>query len=266
MCVAFECGRPSVLLPLWGGLVPLKEQAHTLPEAVVPDTVDDNITATVSCQDPEGKKREVTPGVSHHVPQHEHSDGGEGRCEGERQYADCLGSFDVWEGGPVRTSSSPCSPASFSHAPLREQFAFSGVPSDAREGHDVNGQRGAKQCEVKGREQQQNIGVWWQLVSKQKWCEVTHTTALVVLQREAAAEDEGRESQQEAGCPGEQDEEQSSPAGHQGVLVERPKDGHAALQSHQEDGADGDEGASGKHRADQHAWLPGAHESSERGA
>lgn len=37
------------LLTVWGGLVTLKKQPHTLPEAVVPDTVDDYITATVSC-------------------------------------------------------------------------------------------------------------------------------------------------------------------------------------------------------------------------
>lgn len=39
--------------------------------------------------------------------------------------------------------------------------------------------------------------------------------------------------------------------------MERPQDGHASLQSHHEDGADGDEGASGEHGADQHARLPG---------
>lgn len=68
---------------MWEGLVSLKKQAHTLPEAVVPDTVDDYITATVSCQDPEGKKGKVTPGVSHHIPEHKHCDGGEGCCECE---------------------------------------------------------------------------------------------------------------------------------------------------------------------------------------
>lgn len=78
-----------------GGLVPLKEQAHALPEAVVPDAVDDDVAAAVCCQDPEGKEGKVAPGVSHHVTQHEHGDGGEGRREGERQDADRFGSFDV---------------------------------------------------------------------------------------------------------------------------------------------------------------------------
>lgn len=76
-------------------MVSLKQQGHTLPEAVVPDTVDNDITATVSRQDPEGKKGKVTPGVSHNVPEHKSCDGREGRCEGKRQYADCLSSFDV---------------------------------------------------------------------------------------------------------------------------------------------------------------------------
>lgn len=39
--------------------------------------------------------------------------------------------------------------------------------------------------------------------------------------------------------------------------MEWPQDSHAPLQSHQEDGADGDKGASGEHGADQHARLPG---------
>lgn len=123
---------------MWGGLVPLKKQAHTLPEAVVPDAVDDDVAAAVSCQNPEGEEGKVAPGVSHHIAQHEHSDGGEGRCEGKRQYADCFGSFDVGEGGPVGASPTSCPSASITQTPLREQFAFLGVPSDAGEGHNVD--------------------------------------------------------------------------------------------------------------------------------
>lgn len=123
---------------MWGGLVPLKKQAHTLPEAVVPDAVDDDVAAAVSCQDPEGEEGKVAPGVSHHIAKHEHSDGGEGRCEGKRQYADGFGSFDVGEGGPVGTSATSCPSASVAQTPLREQFAFLRVPSDAGEGDDVD--------------------------------------------------------------------------------------------------------------------------------
>lgn len=123
---------------MWGGLVPLKKQAHTLPEAVVPDAVDDDVAAAVSCQNPEGEEGKVAPGVSHHIAQHEHGDGGEGRCKGKRQYADCFGSFDVGEGGPVGASPTSCPSASIAQTPLREQFAFLGVPSDAGEGHNVD--------------------------------------------------------------------------------------------------------------------------------
>lgn len=76
-------------------LFPLKEQGHALPEAVVPDAVDDDITAAVSCQDPKGKKGKITPGVSHHIPEHKHCNGRKGCREGERKNANCLGSFDV---------------------------------------------------------------------------------------------------------------------------------------------------------------------------
>lgn len=117
---------------MWRGLVPLKQQPHALPEAVVPDAVDDDVAAAVSCQDPEGEEGKVAPGVSHHVAQHEHGDGGEGRGEGKGQDADCFGSFDVGEGGPVGAS-----PTSITHTPLGEQFTFLGVPADAGEGHDV---------------------------------------------------------------------------------------------------------------------------------
>lgn len=122
---------------MWGALVPLKEQAHTLPEAVVPDAVDDDVAAAVSCQDPECEEGKVAPGVSHHVAQHKHSDGGEGRREGKRQYADCFGSFDVGEGGPVGAPPTSCPSTFITQTPLREQFAFLGVPSDAGEGHAV---------------------------------------------------------------------------------------------------------------------------------
>ena len=74
---------PSGLLTMWGRLLSLKEQGHTLPEAMVPDTVDYDITATVSCKNPKGKKGEVTPGVSHYVSKHKHRDGREGCCEGK---------------------------------------------------------------------------------------------------------------------------------------------------------------------------------------
>ena len=93
--VALKLSHPSGLLAVCVRVVSLKEQGHPLPEAVVPDAVDNDITATVSRQDPEGQKGKVTPGVSHHVPEHKHCDGREGRCEGECQYANCLGSFDV---------------------------------------------------------------------------------------------------------------------------------------------------------------------------
>lgn len=189
---------------------------------MVPDTVDDDITAAVSCQDPEGKKGEVTPGVSHHVPEHKHRDGGEGCCEGECKDADCLGGFNVWKGGPVGAASPSSSSPCITQTPLWEQFAFSGIPSNASERHNVNCQRATEQREVKRGEQQQNVGIRRQLTSKQQRGVVTHTTALVVLQSEVTAEDERRESQEEAGSPGEQDEEQSSSPGHQGVLVERP--------------------------------------------
>lgn len=244
------------------GLVSLKKQGHALPEAMVPDTVDNDITATVSCQDPEGKEGEVTPGVSHDIPEHKHCDGREGGCEGKCKDANRLGSFDVWEGRPVRAPSSSwssSSASSISQTPLWEQFAFSGVSSDAGERHDVDGQRAAEQREVKRREQQQDVGVGRQLVPQQQRGVVAHATALIVLQCEVAAEDERRQGQQEAGGPREEDEEKSSSPGHQGVLVERPQDGHAALQRHEEDGADGDERAPGKHRANQHAGLPGTH-------
>lgn len=122
---------------MWGGPVPLKKQVHALPEAVVPDAVDDDVAAAVSCQDPEGKEGKVAPGVSHHIAQHEHSDGGEGRCEGKRQNADCFGSFDVGEGRPVGASPTSCPSTSIAQTPLREQFAFLGVASDAGEGHNV---------------------------------------------------------------------------------------------------------------------------------
>lgn len=75
--------RLLVLLAMRGGLISLKQQGHTLPEAVVPDAVNNNITATVSCQNPEGKKGEITPGVSHHVPEHKHCNGREGCCKGK---------------------------------------------------------------------------------------------------------------------------------------------------------------------------------------
>lgn len=96
----------SGLLTMLGGLLSLKEQGHPLSEAVVPDAVDNDITATVSCQNPEGKKGKVTPGVSHHISEHKHCNGGEGCCEGKRQDANCLCSLDVGEGGSVRASSS----------------------------------------------------------------------------------------------------------------------------------------------------------------
>lgn len=124
----------SSLLALWRGLVSLKEQVHALPEAVVPDTVDDDVTAAVSSQNPEGKKGKVTPHVPHHVPQHKQCDGRERRREGERQYANRFGGLDVRKGRPVGAASGP----SVTQAPLREQFAFPGVPSNAGERHDVN--------------------------------------------------------------------------------------------------------------------------------
>lgn len=63
------------LLRVWWRTVPMKKKRHPFPKAMIPDTVDNHITAAVPCQDPEGEEGEVAPGVANHIAQHKDGNG-----------------------------------------------------------------------------------------------------------------------------------------------------------------------------------------------
>lgn len=66
----------ALLRVLWQTVL-MKKKRHSFPKAMIPDTVDNHVTAAVPCQDPEGKEGEVAPGVSNHVAQDKDSNGRE---------------------------------------------------------------------------------------------------------------------------------------------------------------------------------------------
>lgn len=105
---------------------------------MIPDTVDNHITAAVSCQDPEGEEREVAPGVANHVAQHKDGNGREWGGKSEGEDANSFGCLDVWKGRSVGAGA--CAPLKA----LREELALAGVAADASEGQDVNDQSAAQ--------------------------------------------------------------------------------------------------------------------------
>lgn len=64
-------------------------------ELLIPDAVDDDVPATVGCQNPKGKVGEVTPFIPQNVPDDKHCDGRERSREGHRQRPDRFRRFDV---------------------------------------------------------------------------------------------------------------------------------------------------------------------------
>lgn len=125
------------LLRLWLWPVPVKKKQHSFPKAMIPDTVDDHVTAAVPCQDPERKEGEVTPGVADHIAQHKDGNGWERGGKSEGEYANGFGCLDVWEGGSVGAG------ACTSLESLRQELALASVAADASEGQDVDNQSAA---------------------------------------------------------------------------------------------------------------------------
>lgn len=123
-------------------MVPMKEKQHPFSEAMIPDAVDNHITAAVPCQDPEGKKGEVAPGVANHVAQHKDGNWRERGGKSESEDANSFGCLDVWKGGSVGAG------ACTSLKPLGEELALAGVAADPSEGQDVDDQSAAQECEV----------------------------------------------------------------------------------------------------------------------
>lgn len=130
------------LLRVWWRAVPMKKKRYSFPKAMIPDAVDNDITAAVSCQDPEGKKGKAAPSVTDHIAQYKYGNGRERGCKSKGKDTNSFGCLDVRKGGSKGAS------ASTSLKPFWEEFALAGVAADASEGQDVNYQSDAQECEV----------------------------------------------------------------------------------------------------------------------
>lgn len=123
----------------------MKKKWHPFPKAMIPNAVNNHITAAIPCQDPEGEEGEVAPSVANNVAQHKDGNGREWGGKSKSEDADSFGCLNVWTGGSVGAG------AFTSLKPLWEKFALAGVAADGSKGQDINNEGAAQKYEVESR-------------------------------------------------------------------------------------------------------------------